>query len=164
MDALGVEECRQFLAVAAESKWYALFALALTTGMRPSEYLALKWSDIDWQRGTASVSRTIQISRSAWTFDDTKRKRSRRVVKLQNFVLEALRELAEQAENRRRRELLSGTQPYLCDRGGIAAYSTCCEAGVSPVACEGGNSAGAAFMTYATPRLPWGLQPGFRSK
>jgi integrase len=93
MDALSVEECRQFLAVAAESECYALLALALTTGMRPSEYLALKWSDLDWQRGTASVSRTIQVSRSNWTFDDTKRKRSRRIVKLQNFVLEALRVL-----------------------------------------------------------------------
>jgi integrase len=93
MDALSVEECRRFLAVAAESKCYSLLALAMTTGMRPSEYLALKWSDIDWQRGTASVSRTIQVSGSSWTFDDTKRKRSWRIVKLQNFVLEALRGL-----------------------------------------------------------------------
>jgi integrase len=76
--------------VAEKSEWYALFALALTTGMRPSEYLALKWTDIDFSRGTASVSRTIQMSGSAWTFDDTKRKRSRRVVKLQGFVLNAL--------------------------------------------------------------------------
>jgi integrase len=60
MEALSVEECRRFLAVAKESNWFGLFALALTTGMRPSEYLALKWSDIDWQRGTASVCRTIQ--------------------------------------------------------------------------------------------------------
>jgi integrase len=72
MDALSVEECRRFLAVAAESEWYALLALALTTGMRPSEYLAPKWSYVDWQRGTASVSRTIQVSRSRWTFEDTK--------------------------------------------------------------------------------------------
>ena len=68
MAALSVEECRRFFTVARESEWYALFALALTTGMRPSEYLALKWSDIDWQRGTASVCRTIQISSKAWTF------------------------------------------------------------------------------------------------
>ena len=96
MEALSVEECRRFLAVAEESEWYALFALALTTGMRPSEYLALKWSDIDWQRGAASVSsRTIQVSGSAWAFDDTKRKRSRRVVKLQSFVLAALQALRE---------------------------------------------------------------------
>jgi len=90
MEALSVEECRRFLNVAKESNWFGLFALALTTGMRPSEYLALKWSAIDWQRGTASVCRTIQRSGSIWTFEDTKRKRSRRLVKLQGFVLEAL--------------------------------------------------------------------------
>jgi integrase len=95
MEALSVDECRRFLSGAKESEWYALFALALTTGMRPSEYLALKWSDIDWQRGAASVSRTIQVLGSAWAFDDTKRKRSRRVVKLQSFVLAALHALRE---------------------------------------------------------------------
>lgn len=95
MEALSVDECRRFLSVARESKWFALFALALTTGMRPSEYLALKWSDIDWRRGAASVSRTIQISGSDWRFDDTKRKRSRRVVKLQGFVLKALENTRE---------------------------------------------------------------------
>lgn len=93
MDALSVEECRRFLSVARESKWFALFALALTTGMRPSEYLALRRSDIDWQRGTASVSRTVQVLASGCHFDDTKRKRSRRIVKLQGFVLEALENL-----------------------------------------------------------------------
>jgi integrase len=90
MEALSVEECRRFLAVARETEWFALYALALTTGMRPSEYLALKWSDIDWHRGAASVCRTIQHSKAGFLFDDTKRKRSRRVVKLQDFVLKAL--------------------------------------------------------------------------
>jgi integrase len=68
MEALNVEECRRFLTIARGSEWYALFALALTTGMRPSEYLALKWSDIVWHRGTASICRTIQISSNAWPF------------------------------------------------------------------------------------------------
>lgn len=93
MEALSVEECKRFLAVAKESKWFALFALALTSGMRPSEYLALKWSDIDWQRRTASVCRTIRFERSGWQFYDTKRKRSRRIVTLQCFVLIALENL-----------------------------------------------------------------------
>ena len=101
MEALRVEECRRFLGVAEKSEWYSLLALALTTGMRPSEYLALKWSDIDWHRGTASVCRTIQVAGTEWTFDDTKRKRSRRVVKLQNFVLKALQELREKQEGER---------------------------------------------------------------
>jgi integrase len=90
MEALSAEECRRFLQAAKETEWFALYALALTTGMRPSEYLALKWTDLDWQRGAASVCRTIQHSKAGWLFDDTKRKRSRRVVKLQDFVVEAL--------------------------------------------------------------------------
>ncbi|MGI8746643.1 MAG: tyrosine-type recombinase/integrase [Bryobacteraceae bacterium] len=90
MEALSVDECRRFLSVARETEWFPLYALALTTGMRPSEYLALKWSDIDWQRGAASVCRTIQHLKAGWLFDDTKRKRSRRIVKLQDFVLKAL--------------------------------------------------------------------------
>jgi integrase len=98
MEALSVEECRRFLEVVEKAEWYPLLALALTTGIRPSEYLALKWSDIDWQRGTASVCRTIQVTGSV---DDTKRKRSRRIVKLQNFVLEALQELLKTREGER---------------------------------------------------------------
>jgi len=67
----------------------------------PSEYLALKWTDIDWRRGTASVCRTIQVIASVWTFDDTKRKRSRRTVKLQKFVLEELQSLKQAQESRK---------------------------------------------------------------
>ena len=93
MQALSVDECKRFLAAARESEWFGLFALALTTGMRPGEYPALKWGDIDWQRGTVSVSRTIQRLGSEWRFDNTKRKRSRRVVKLQGFVLAVLEQL-----------------------------------------------------------------------
>ena len=117
MEALSVEECRRFLAVAKESNWFGLFALALTTGMRPSEYLALKWSDIDWQRGTASVCRTIQRSGSIWTFEDTKRKRSRRLVKLQGFVLEALESMQNshlpttESEPKAEHDLIFGSGP-----------------------------------------------------
>ncbi len=55
-----MDECRRLLAAAREKEWLSSYALALTTGMRPSEYLALKWSDSDWQRGAASICRTIQ--------------------------------------------------------------------------------------------------------
>ena len=100
MEALSVEECRRFLNIAEKSEWFPVLALALTTGMRPSEYLALRWTDIDWKRGTASVCRTIQVTGSEWTFDDTKRRRSRRIVKLQNFVLKAIQGLKQAQESR----------------------------------------------------------------
>jgi len=100
MEALSVEECRRFLNIAEKSEWFPVLALALTTGMRPSEYLALRWTDIDWKRGTASVCRTIQVTGSEWTFDDTKRRRSRRIVELQNFVLKAIQGLKQAQESR----------------------------------------------------------------
>jgi integrase len=59
METLSVEEYRRFLDVAEKSAWFPV--LALTTGMRPSEYLALRWTDIDWQRGTASVCRRYRF-------------------------------------------------------------------------------------------------------
>lgn len=89
MRVMTPEEARQFLRAAMKTKFGVLFALALTTGMRPSEYLALRCSDIDWQQGTATVSRTLE-KRSGWTFAETKRARSRRLVKLQSWVIRLL--------------------------------------------------------------------------
>jgi len=87
------EQARSFLRVAVHSSKGCLFAVALTTGMRPSEYLALCWRDIDWDRGTVSVVRSIHRHNGQWIFTDTKRVRSRRVVKLQTWVIELLRKL-----------------------------------------------------------------------
>src|SRR5205807_3226835 len=81
-------------------------AIALTTGMRPSEYLGLKWQDIDWARQTVSVVRSMRrlnwkdmASHSRpdihgkWYFSDTKRSRSRRPIKLQSWIVSLLHDL-----------------------------------------------------------------------
>jgi integrase len=94
MRVLTTEQARLFLKVALVTTHGPVFALALTTGMRPSEYLALCWQDIDWMRGTASVVRTLERSGGKWRFAETKRARSRRVVKLQNWVLAFLKRLS----------------------------------------------------------------------
>ncbi len=52
MRVLTAEQSRIFLSAALKIHYGPVFAIALTTGMRPSEYLALKWHDIDWDRGT----------------------------------------------------------------------------------------------------------------
>jgi integrase len=94
MSVLTTEQARSFLKTASHTPQACIFAVALTTGMRPpSEYLALCWRDIDWHRGTISVVRTLNRNEGQWTFADTKRVRSRRVVKLQMWVLELLRKL-----------------------------------------------------------------------
>jgi len=93
MRVLSTEQARSFLRTASHSPQACLFAMALTTGMRPSEYLALCWRDIDWDRGTISVVRTLHRNEGQWTFADPKRARSHRVVKLQMWVLDLLRKL-----------------------------------------------------------------------
>jgi integrase len=100
MSVLTTEQARSFLRTASHSPQQCLFALALTTGMRPSEYLALCWRDIDWGRGTISVVRTLHKNEGQWIFSDTKRVRSRRVVKLQRWVLDLLRKLKAGADER----------------------------------------------------------------
>ncbi len=91
IQVLNPQQARDFLKEAAQDPYHVLFAVALTTGMRPSEYLALKWPDINFSKGTVSVARTLEpIKRGGWRFADTKRARSRRVVKLQASVLKLL--------------------------------------------------------------------------
>jgi integrase len=91
---LNVEQARTFIKAISGHPYRSLFALALTTGMRPSEYLGLTWNDLDLDRGTVSVSHTLEWRKGGWQFAETKRSRSRRLVKLQAWVVAILRDQA----------------------------------------------------------------------
>src|SRR5207302_4509394 len=93
MRSLTVEQARAFLKAAEGTKYGPVLAVALTTGMRPSEYLGLKWQDINWTRQTLSVVRSIRRLNGKWCFSDTKRLRSRRPIKLQSWIVSLLRDL-----------------------------------------------------------------------
>lgn len=92
MQALSIEDAGRFLAAAAEDKWAVLFSLALTTGMRPQEYLALKWKDIDLKQGVLSVQRSIFWGRKGkgYSFGETKTKSSRRSIPISGTIVAAL--------------------------------------------------------------------------
>ena len=83
---LTLEQARIFLRSALATPHGAVLAVALTTGMRPSEYLGLKWQDLDWTRQTVSVVRSLRRLNGRWCFADTKRSRSRRIIKLQECL------------------------------------------------------------------------------
>jgi integrase len=102
MQALSAAEARRLLEVSDERE-RVIFATAIATGARPSEYLGLKWSDIDWQAGTLVIQRTLiwPASGGAWYFGEPKTARSRRTISLPPPVLELLREhKRRQAEER----------------------------------------------------------------
>jgi len=99
MSVLNLEQSQLFVKAALNSPFACLFAVALTSGMRPSEYLALSWPDLNWQKGTASIVRTLHKIEGEWVFEEVKRKRSRRVIKLQTWVLDMLRNMKAQRGN-----------------------------------------------------------------
>ena len=65
----------------------------LVTGMRPEEYLALHWKDIDLRQGSATVQRTLCWRREkggGWYFGEPKTSQSRRTVPLPASIVREL--------------------------------------------------------------------------
>jgi len=91
LQALTAEEAARFLKV--RSKHSCLFAFLLTTGARPSEALGLKWSDLDLDRGTVTIQRTLQWhANGGFYFAETKTKGSRRTVPFPGNVVDQLKQ------------------------------------------------------------------------
>lgn len=53
-------ECQKFLDAVKEHREYMAFLLALTTGMRQSEILALSWKHVDFERNIISVYQSLE--------------------------------------------------------------------------------------------------------
>lgn len=91
MRALSRDEARRFLDAARYDTYGFLFTVALTTGMRPGEVLALQWKDVNWDQGTLTVQRALVRRQRSWAFKEPKTKRSRRQIPLPGTVLHNLR-------------------------------------------------------------------------
>jgi integrase len=65
MEVWSREEVARVLQVAAGEAYEALWYLALTTGMRRGELLGLRWSDLDLDGCTLSVTRTLSRGKTS---------------------------------------------------------------------------------------------------
>lgn len=95
MKAMTSNEVGRFLSAVEGTRVSSIFAFALATGMRPQEYLALKWADIDMKKGTATVCRALvwrQEKGGGWYFSEPKTSRSRRTMPLPASLVKALSE------------------------------------------------------------------------
>jgi len=92
-------------AVECEPTWGAFFRLAIHTGMRRGELLALRWSDLDLDRGYATVRRTMTEDDAGKPVIGTgaKTNAARRTIALSASCVDTLRrQRAKQAERRLR--------------------------------------------------------------
>lgn len=86
------EQAQLLLQKARERNLEVLLALAVATGMRKGEILALRWSDIDLIKGTLQVSRTLNyVGKYHFIEGKPKTRSSERTILLPSFLLDQLR-------------------------------------------------------------------------
>lgn len=77
----------------APPQYSLIVQLALLIGARRGEICALRWSDIDLEKGTISINRTVQfIPGTGLVFNPPKTKRSRRCIKMGADCVQLLQE------------------------------------------------------------------------
>lgn len=93
LTVLSLEDARRFLDAAAELRGGALLTLLLLAGLRPSEALALRWSDLQLDE-TDSVLRVcrslVRHANGRWTFAEPKTSKARRTIVLTKLELKML--------------------------------------------------------------------------
>ena len=90
---LSREQARAYLDAAANDRLAALFTLALSTGMRLGEMLALRWADVDLAATPAvvRVNTTLKWREGVFVLAAPKTKSSRRQIALTAHVADVLR-------------------------------------------------------------------------
>jgi integrase len=98
MHVWSAEEARRFLEVAREDRFFGVYVLALTCGLRQGEILGLTWDCVDLRHGTIRIVRQLQDLHGDLVLTEPKSASSRRTVPLPPLALEALRRRKETAE------------------------------------------------------------------
>jgi integrase len=93
-----LESWEQVEAIAMNARWFGpLVIFACATGLRPQEWQALRWSDLDLANRSCRVTRTVQDGRIAPV---GKTDGSLRTIVLQQRALDALAELPRPLDSR----------------------------------------------------------------
>jgi integrase len=111
MQPLSLQEVGHFLSVIADHRLFPPILLGLGTGLRRGELLALRWQDVDLQRGLIHVRQTLARVRvhgpsedgkkTRLVFQEPKTNQSRRTIPIPADIVEELhRHKARQAQER----------------------------------------------------------------
>jgi len=89
---LTVDEARRVLKAAEQARNSARWTVALAVGLRQSETLGLRWSDVDLDVGTLTVRRGLhRVAGKGLVYEEPKAERSRRTLALPAPLVMALR-------------------------------------------------------------------------
>ncbi len=88
MQVLTPADVKLLIDAAPDTRWKALLAIAIGTGARQSELLALRWADVDLDKATVRIAR--QLGRDG-LYNEPKSSAARRTVDLPAPVVSSLR-------------------------------------------------------------------------
>lgn len=97
------EELGQFLIFTKSSRYYIIFLLAATTGMRRGEILGLKWADIDLEKRKLSVRRSYTQGDKGYIFQEPKTASGIRTIVLSQMTVNALQQQKQMLEDDRKK-------------------------------------------------------------
>jgi integrase len=100
MQTFSPEEARALLAAAKGDRLEALYVLALTTGMRQGELLALHWRDVDLDAGAVMVRGSLGRTKDGLLISAPKNNRTRRIELTEAAIIALRRHRVAQAEER----------------------------------------------------------------
>jgi integrase len=95
-------EVNQFLNLSQGTRYETLYHIAIATGLRQSELLAIKWSDLDWEKRTLNVQRQLKRKHIPGDYyDSPKTTNGRRSITLGQKTIQKLREQLKRQEKER---------------------------------------------------------------
>lgn len=90
---LNADQVAIFLKHASTDRLYPLYAALLDTGARPSELFALEWPDVDFERSSVVITKSLAIDGSGkLAVKDVKTRKARRTITLASSTVEILAE------------------------------------------------------------------------
>ena len=97
------EDVRRFLSAIRQERLYPLYLLALTTGMRRGELLALSWDRVDLGARCLYVTRSLIALNYKLELSETKTRKGRRRVALDDHSVAALEERRSLSRSKKKR-------------------------------------------------------------
>lgn len=106
---------------------YPLFFLCVFYGLRRSEVLGLKWSDIDWARNTIHIQRSVSYNQSIVVKEGTKTKSSDRYYPINDMVKVLLNRVQQDQKKNKKlfgKEYIESDYIFTRQMGGLISPNT----------------------------------------
>jgi integrase len=111
-----VESAKQFLAAVHGDRWYGLYAVALSLGLRRGEALGLRWRDVDLVDGVIRIEHALHRVAGVLKLGPVKTDGSARAVPVPAPLLSVLRRHRGQQDRERELAGRPGTTATTCSR------------------------------------------------